>query len=76
MENNKKIVEPKIEHKLVETYAEDMARVIQNDHDGLVRKIIHEQEEHDAQKKELSPQSKKNQLIRCFGKIVKNQPPR
>ena len=63
MENNKKIVEPKIEHKLVETYAEDMARVIQNDHDGLVRKIIHEQEEHDAQKKELSPQSKKNQVF-------------
>src|SRR3989338_5325498 len=52
----------KTENKFVETYAEDMARVIKDDHEGLVKKIIHEQELKDLEKKNFSPESKKNKI--------------
>ena len=46
--------------RVIETYAEDMAQVLENDKGGLIKKIIHEEEEHEAEKRNLSPQSKKN----------------
>jgi len=49
--------------KLVETYAEDMANVIENDRSGLIRKIIHEEEQHEIVKKNLSPTSKRNRIF-------------
>ena len=53
----------KTENKIVQTYAEDMAKVIENDTEGLVKKIIHGEEEHQAEKKNLSPESRKNKLF-------------
>src|SRR3989339_920715 len=46
-----------------ETYAGDMAEVIENDREGLVKKIIHGEERHEEEKKNLSPESKKNKLL-------------
>jgi len=57
MENEKEL-----KHKTVDTYAEDMARVIENDKEGLVKKIIHEAEERESEKKNLSPESTKNKV--------------
>ena len=52
----------KTNHGVVETYAEDMAKVIEDDKSGLVKKIIHGAEEHEIEKINLSPESKKNKL--------------
>jgi len=53
----------KIKSAIVETYAEDMAKVIENDTEGLVKKIIHGEEKHEAEKENQSPESKKNKLF-------------
>ena len=50
---------------VVETYAEDMAKVIADDREGLVKKIIHGEEEHE--KERLIPQSTKNKLFLLLG---------
>lgn len=55
-ENNKTDI------KIIETYAEDMARVIEDDEGGLIKKIIHEQEIKEKVKINLSPQSQKNRI--------------
>lgn len=52
-----------VKHKIVQTYAEDMAKVIEDDKSGLIKKIIHEEEEHEIEKRNLSPESKKNKLL-------------
>lgn len=49
--------------KNVQTYAEDMARVIEDSKGGLIKKIIHEEEEHEKEKMNLSPESKRNKLF-------------
>ncbi|MEX2052341.1 MAG: hypothetical protein WD991_01420 [Candidatus Paceibacterota bacterium] len=54
--------ENEVKHLAVETYAEDMAQVIQDDREGLVKKIIHEQEQREAERKNFSPESKKNKF--------------
>lgn len=51
----------------VETLAEDMARVIEGDKEGLIKKIIHEQEQSEMEKKNLSPESQKNKLFMYAG---------
>lgn len=53
----------KIENKIVETYAEDMAKVIEDSQGGIIKKIIHGEEEQEIQKRNLSPQSRKNKLF-------------
>ncbi len=53
----------KLQNKSVQTYAEDMARAIKSNEGGLIKKIIREQEEHEAQKKNLSPQSQRNRTF-------------
>ncbi|MFA5095554.1 MAG: hypothetical protein WC447_02790 [Candidatus Paceibacterota bacterium] len=55
--------ENKFKNKNVETYTRDMVKAIENDKGGLIKKIIHEEEEHEAQKKNLSPGSKKNRIF-------------
>ncbi|MDQ3076366.1 MAG: hypothetical protein M3Q34_04560 [bacterium] len=56
---------PKKENKahIMETYAEDMVSVISNDKEGLVQRIIHEQEERELEKKNYSPYSKQNRFF-------------
>ena len=61
--------ENKLKSKNVETYAQDMAKAIEGNKEGLIKKIIHEEEEHEAQKKNLSPKSRKNRLFMFVGII-------
>lgn len=53
-------------HGVVETYAEAMAKVIEDDKSGLVKKIIQEEEAHEMQKRNLSPKSAKNKFFLFF----------
>ncbi len=53
----------KIKSKIVRTYAEDMAKVIEDDKSGLVKKIIQGEEKHEIEKMNLSPESKRNKLF-------------
>ncbi len=53
----------KLKNRDVETLADDMVKVIENDRGGLIKKIIHEEEEHEALKKSLSPESGKNKIF-------------
>ena len=65
-ENKKEIkptTKPVPKPVLVETYAEDMAQMIGGDSGGIVKKIIHSEEEREALKKNLSPESKKNKIF-------------
>lgn len=54
--------EKEIKPKIIETYAEDMAKVIGDDREGLIKKIIQGEEEHEKEKMNLSPESKKNKV--------------
>jgi hypothetical protein len=58
------------QNKFVHTYAEDMAEVITNDKEGLIKKIIHGEEEHEQEKKNLSPESKKNKIFMLVGVVL------
>ena len=74
MENEKIKITPPVnegvKNKSIETYAEDMAKVIEGTEGGLMKNIIHEQELHDLEKKNLSPQSKQNQLFMFIGFVL------
>jgi hypothetical protein len=61
--------ENKLKNKNVETYTQDMVKAIEGDKGGLIKKIIHEEEEHEALKKDLSPGSRKNRVF-MFVSIV------
>jgi hypothetical protein len=54
----------------VETFAEDMAKAIGGNKEGLIKKLIHEEEEHEAQKKNLSPKSEKNRLFMSLSVVL------
>ncbi|MFA6273592.1 MAG: hypothetical protein WC662_00325 [Candidatus Paceibacterota bacterium] len=55
--------ENKIKHVPVQTYADDIAKVVNPSEGGLIKKIIHQQEEYEKQKKELSPESSRNRIF-------------
>src|ERR1035437_6836554 len=57
MEKDEKI------NSVVRTYTEDMAEVLENDTQGLVKKIIHGAKEHEQERENLSPESKKNKFF-------------
>ena len=49
-------------NKIIQTYAEDMAKVIEDDRGGgLIKKIIHGEEEHEKEK--MAPEAKKNKFF-------------
>ena len=60
----------KLQHKSIETYAEDMAKVIETNEGGLIKKVIREQEEHEAQKNNLSPQSQRNRTFMFISVVL------
>lgn len=62
--------ENKIQNKVVETYAEDMARVIESDQGGLIKKIIQEQEQKEFEKKYRSPASRTSKIYMLLGSVV------
>src|SRR3989338_8930044 len=72
MQQNNRIIPVKSgsQSKIVENYAEDMAKVIEDNKSGLVKKIIHGEEEHEKEKRNLSPESKKNKFFMFFGIIM------
>ncbi|MBP6884002.1 MAG: hypothetical protein KBC06_02110 [Candidatus Pacebacteria bacterium] len=47
----------------VETFTSDMVKVIEDSQGGLIKKIIQEQEKHEVEKNNFSPQSKRNKLF-------------
>jgi hypothetical protein len=55
---------------VVETYAADMTKTIEKAEGGMIRKIIEENEEHEAIKKNISPESKRNKLFMFIGVIL------
>jgi hypothetical protein len=54
----------------VRTYAEDMARTLESGEGGMIKKIIQEQERVEEQKKELSPESKKNKIFMITSAVL------
>jgi hypothetical protein len=58
------------QNSVVRTYTEDMAEVLENDTEGLVKKIIHGEEEHEKEKKNLSPESRKNKILVFVGALL------
>ncbi|MEK7539211.1 MAG: hypothetical protein AAB595_01035 [Patescibacteria group bacterium] len=50
-------------HGVVQTYAQDMAQVLEDDKGGLIKKIIQGEEKHEEEKRNLSPESKKNKFF-------------
>ncbi len=59
--------EPENKNKIVQTYAEDMAHVLETGSGGLIKKVIHGEAEHEEEKNNLSPQSKKNKIFLFLG---------
>lgn len=57
-------------HTTAQTYAEDMARAIADSQGGAIKKIIHGEEEKEALKKNLSPQSKKNRFFMLMSLLL------
>ncbi len=55
--------ENKLKSKIVETYTGDMVKVLESNKGSLIKKIIHEEEAHEAESKNLSPKSKKNKFF-------------
>ncbi len=47
----------------VETFTDDMVKVIEDSQGGLIKKIIEEQEKHEVEKVNFSPESKRNRTF-------------
>jgi hypothetical protein len=52
---------------VVETYAADMVKVMEKNEGGIIKKVIHEEEERDAIKKNISPESGRNRSFMFIG---------
>lgn len=57
-------------NKVIQTYAEDMADVIQGDKGGIIKKIIHEEEAYEEEKMTASPELKKNKTLMVVGFVL------
>ena len=66
-EVNKMEKDNNAQNKIVRTYTEDLAQIIEDDKSGLIKRIIHEEEEHEKVKRNLSPESKKNKFFMFTG---------
>ncbi len=63
--------DPTGQHKVAQTFADDMASVIGNDQGGgLVKKIIQGEELHEEEKKNLSTESTKNKFFMFVGLLL------
>lgn len=72
MEEEKKpdMVSPEIKNKNIQTYVDDMTKVLESNKEGLIKKLIQEQERHDDEKKAASPISKRNKLYGVLGSVL------
>lgn len=55
---------------MVETFTDDMVQVIEDSQGGLIKKIIQEQEKHEIEKKNYSPESKRNKAFMLVSSIL------
>ena len=62
--------EIKLKSKDIKTYTDEMVKAIESDQGGLIKKIIHEEEEHEALKKNISPGSQKNRLFMIISVLL------
>ena len=62
--------EEKKQHKIAQTYAEDMAKVLEGEQGGLIKKIINGEEEHEMEKRNLSSESIKNKFFMITGGVL------
>ena len=62
--------ENNIKSKKIETYTDDMAQAIRDDRTGLIKKIINEEEKNEAEKINLSPDSRRNKTFVLLGVIL------
>ena len=67
---NENEYEKKNEVGRVKTFAEDMASTLESGTEGLVKKVIHGEEKHEAERKNLSPESTKNELFMIIGFLL------
>ncbi len=70
MEQNNKKTSELVDTKIVETYAEDMAQVISDNKEGLIKKIIHQAEEREVEDNKTSPEAQKNKIFGILGMIL------
>ncbi len=62
-ENETKINPNPTEEKVIHTYVDDMAQVIENNREGLIKNIIHQDEERENEKISQSPEAVKNRIM-------------
>jgi hypothetical protein len=69
MENPEKNTPPSpgVKKKVVQTFAEDMAGALENSPGMEIKKIIHGEEEREAERQNVSPVALKNRLFLIFG---------
>lgn len=51
----------------IETYADDMAKVVGSNEGGIIKKIIEEEEKHEAENKRVSPENRLNKIFLFIG---------
>ncbi|MCE9585409.1 hypothetical protein K8Q94_02185 [Candidatus Nomurabacteria bacterium] len=71
MENENKNLSPKVSAvKGIKTFSQDMAKAIESNDGGTIKKIIQEQEEKENQNINSSPESQRNKLFMLFSVIL------
>ncbi len=58
---------PIAKRKVIKTYVEDMTNALEDGKGGIIKKIIHSEEQHEIEKRNQSPESKKNKVFMFFG---------
>ncbi len=66
-QNKTKTPSELIKNKAVQTYAEDMAEFIADGSGGLIKNIIHEEEQREKEKELTSPETTRNKMFAVFG---------
>jgi len=62
--------DPKPRKISVETFTGDMVKVIESGKGGLIKKIIHEEEKHEAIHKNISPDSARNKIFMLLSSVL------
>jgi len=63
-------MDEKLKNQSVQTYVEDMTKVLASDKEGLIKKLIHEQEKRDDEKRNSAPESQRNKMFLLLGSIL------
>ncbi len=63
-------MENELKPKQIETFADDMVKALDNPGEGMIKKIIEEQEAHEEEKINMSPETTKNRLFMIIGMFL------